>query len=384
MSRQTDIAGALECLADAPYDEEQWQQALRLLATATGGIFSQLVGWTKPSQLPLNMTWNAQAGMLERWLASGGTDPSINPVVRAGLRTPDLHLVSDDEIVSLDDRKQLPIWQEFYEPYDMPHLCFTPIWRDGIDPRCHLMLVVCRNRRAGVINPDDRAAFTEIARHWRQASLLSLAVGRESGRVLTGAFDALSVAALALNAFGRIVAASQAAEALLCEERVIGVRHGRLRGATIAAARALDGVLAPFLTLQRTPPEPAAAELRGNGQTLRIRVSMLPRHRFAAGFSATTLVVIEAPPAPPLTPELAALLTPAELDIATALLRGERPSQIAARRGVSISTVRSQLKVIFAKADVSGQIEFVARARHQPGNAGDGGCSDNGPGGGKR
>jgi DNA-binding CsgD family transcriptional regulator len=363
MDRQTDIAGAIDRLAEAPYAEDQWHEALRLLAAATGSAFTQMAGWTKPSQVPLNVAWNAQDGMLERWRAVGGTNPAVNPVVRAGLKTPNLHLVSDDEIVSLHARKQLPIWQEFYEPYDLPHLCFTPLWRDEIDPRCHLMLVACRNGRAGVIGPADRAAFAAIARPWREALLLSQAVGREGGRVLAGAFDALSVAAVALDAFGLIVAASQTAEALLCHQRVIGVRSGHLRGVTPTANRALEQVLAPFLTMQRTPPPPATARLCGNGEELRIRVSALPRHRFAAGFSATTLVVMEAPPASLLCPELAASLTPAERDIATALLRGERPSQIAARRQVSISTVRSQLKVIFDKAGVSGQFEFVTRAR---------------------
>jgi DNA-binding CsgD family transcriptional regulator/PAS domain-containing protein len=363
MSRQTHIAGMLDCLAEAPYAEEQWQEALRLLAAATGSSFSQLAGWTRRGELPLNLTWNEPDGMIERWVALGGVDPDINPVVRVGLRTPELRLVSDDEVVSREARRHLPIWQEIYEAYDLPHPCFTTIWRDGHDPSCYLILVVNRDGRTGGITPAERAAFAAIAPRWREASLLAQAVGREGGRLLAGAFDALSVAAVALDTFGRIVAASQAAEALLRDGQVISVRHGHLRGATAPAARALDQALAPFLTLRHASPAPATAELRGNGQTLHIRVSALPRHRFAAGFAATTLVVIEAPAAPPLRPELAAALTPAELGVAAALLRGERPAQIAMQRGVSVSTVRSQLKTIFAKAEVGGQIEFIARAR---------------------
>lgn len=363
MGRQADIAGVIDRLAEAPYAEDQWPEALRLLAAATGSTFSQLAGWTKRGQLPLNLTWNEPDGMIEHWMALGGTDPDINPVVRVGLRTPELRLLSDDEVMTRDARKRLPLWQDIYEAYDLPHPCLTTIWRDGVDPSYHLILVVNRNGRAGSIEPAERAAFAAIALRWREAALLAQTVGQEGGRVLAGAFDALSVAALALDAFGRIVAVSQAAEALLRETRVIGVRHGRLRGATAAAARTLDQLLAPFHILRRPPPAPVAAELRGNGQTLCVRVSALPRHRFAAGFSAATLVVIEPPSTPLLSPGLVALFTPAERDIAAALLRGERPSQIAAARGVSISTVRSQLKVIFAKADVGGQVEFIAQAR---------------------
>ena len=278
MGRQADIAGALDRLAEAPYAEDQWQEALRLLAAATGSCFSQYIGWTHPGRLPLNLTWNEPDGMVARWVALGGTDPDINPVVRTGLRTPELRLVSDNEIISRDARRRLPIWQDIYEAYDLPHLCFTPIWRDGLDPRCHLSLAVCRNSRAGVITPADRAAFAAIAPRWREASLLAQAVGRESGKVLAGAFDALSASAVALEGFGRIVGVSQAAEALLRRRagdqrapRAPQRRHRRRR------ARAGPGAGAV--------PHPAATRRAGAGRRRAARQRPDAAHpglRFAA------------------------------------------------------------------------------------------------------
>ncbi|ALK09721.1 helix-turn-helix transcriptional regulator [Blastochloris viridis] len=364
MNRRTDIAAALARLAEAPFADGQWHDALRLLAAATGGTFAHLVGWTNPARLPANLSWNEPDRMIERWVELGGANPDINPLVRVGVRTPELRVVTDDEVVSADARRTLPIWQEFYEPYDMPHVCFTPVWRDRHVPMSHLTLAVTRSARAGPVGAEDRAAFLAIARGWREAVLLSQMIGRENGRVLAGAFDALAIAAVALDGFGCVIAVSPAAEAVLRDGGVIGTRQRRLHGATVHAERALETLLAPFQTMT-PPPPPVAAELQGVGRALRLRVTALPRNRFSAGFAAATLVVFEGGPAPSAVRPLLPALTPAELDIATALLRGERPAQIAAQRGVSISTVRSQLKAIFAKAEVGGQIEFVARVQRQ-------------------
>jgi DNA-binding CsgD family transcriptional regulator len=78
------------------------------------------------------------------------------------------------------------------------------------------------------------------------------------------------------------------------------------------------------------------------------------------------MIIVEKPDSEPrleLAPEVAALLTPAESQVALDLLRGQRPAEIAMRRRVSIETVRSQLKRIYAKNDASSAIEFLAKAR---------------------
>ena len=49
--------------------------------------------------------------------------------------------------------------------------------------------------------------------------------------------------------------------------------------------------------------------------------------------------------------------------MATELLNGRRPADIALRRKVAIATIRSQIKRIYAKLGVSGLVEFMASAR---------------------
>ncbi|MFT3940206.1 LuxR C-terminal-related transcriptional regulator [Rhodopseudomonas sp.] len=64
-----------------------------------------------------------------------------------------------------------------------------------------------------------------------------------------------------------------------------------------------------------------------------------------------------------LLPSVAAVLTPAEREVALELLRGRRPVEIARRRQVSIETIRSQVKHIYAKVECKSVMEFAARAR---------------------
>ena len=53
-------------------------------------------------------------------------------------------------------------------------------------------------------------------------------------------------------------------------------------------------------------------------------------------------------------------LTSAEAAVVMLLAGGETPSDIAAKRGVSIATVRSQIQVIYGKLDIHRQAELVA------------------------
>ena len=53
-------------------------------------------------------------------------------------------------------------------------------------------------------------------------------------------------------------------------------------------------------------------------------------------------------------------LSNAEAELAIALLHGVTPKEIAARRGVAVSTIRTQLRSVFAKTHTTRQTELVA------------------------
>lgn len=346
-------------LLAAPFQPDAWMGALGLLAEATGSSHGELIGWNGPYSVPFNLISDLPddaAELVAAWERDGGADPLQNPIVRRGTLTRNLEVVSDDEIISRDDRKSHRIWAEFYDKLDMPHICFTPLWRDG---HAQLMLTVLRSSRDGVIDADQRRLFAASAPAWQAAATLARALRNEAGRLLAGAFDTLSIAAVVVDGFGRPMSVSSAAQSAFDGGRYLRVTRGVLCD---AAGRPIN--LAPVLQ----PPQRAhAIRLTGEGGgSLVLRASPLPRAALDLGFGAAALVVLEpeggaAPIELPL--HIAARLTPAERTIANHLLAGERPAQIADRRGIAVETVRTHIKRIYAKCDVAGVVEFLAKAR---------------------
>ena len=53
-------------------------------------------------------------------------------------------------------------------------------------------------------------------------------------------------------------------------------------------------------------------------------------------------------------------LTPAELRVAPGISRGESLAEIARTHGISVKTVRTQLKAVFAKTGTHRQAELAA------------------------
>lgn len=60
-------------------------------------------------------------------------------------------------------------------------------------------------------------------------------------------------------------------------------------------------------------------------------------------------------------------LTIAEAEVATSLMDGHEPRQIAERRGVRVSTIRTQIRSILAKCRVGRQIDLVKLIARLPG-----------------
>lgn len=186
----------------------------------------------------------------------------------------------------------------------------------------------------------------------------------QCARTLAATFDALGLAAIALDRAGRVVAISAAADELLRTSRVLRLDRGRLTAAAPVAARDLDRAVA-LCTLDIDPGLTSTALVlrAGDGTRTMLRVTRLPHERVDLGAAARSIVVIEAvcDARPPLA--FSSRPTVTEREIGRALLDGMRPADIAQRRGVSIHTVRSQIKTLFAKAGANGFIEFAAKVR---------------------
>lgn len=166
--------------------------------------------------------------------------------------------------------------------------------------------------------------------------------------------------------------AKAAGRALLDAEGPLRVRNGYLDGATPVASRSLVAAVHALglggAVVKTDRPDRSACRLppcAGGPEHVTIAIAARPEVSSGSFGDAPCAVLIVHPllggtRLDPLIVALAFDLTPAEADTAIAISDGETPERIATRRGVTISTVRTQLRSVFEKLGVSRQSELVA------------------------
>jgi DNA-binding CsgD family transcriptional regulator len=191
----------------------------------------------------------------------------------------------------------------------------------------------------------------------------------KQGAALLGAtLGALGIAAFICDGLARVraltpVAASalEAGRMRLLNGRLSAPRHfdAAEMDAAIAAATSRDFASAEPTAqtiVNRDPREPASVQI--------VDVIALPRQPSLFSFEPRAIVVLRG--AEQNRPELEPILvrafglTPAEAQVAARLAIGEPRETIAAERGASLQTVRSQIKSIFAKLNVTRERELVS------------------------
>ncbi|MBY6266368.1 helix-turn-helix transcriptional regulator (plasmid) [Azospirillum sp. 412522] len=194
------------------------------------------------------------------------------------------------------------------------------------------------------------------------------------------AIDRLPMGVALLDTAGLIVGLNRAGQSMIDARDGLRLFHGRLQAEQGAEARRLAHMLEAAVSAGGR----GASERRGEAADLRISrpsgqasylLTVLPLSPEAAGpFSdvggggddgarirAAVYIVDPAAVAPGLGSRLGTLfgLTPVEAGLVADLLADLTPAEIGERRGVAISTVRSQLRSIFAKTGTTRQNELM-------------------------
>ncbi|MFZ5932453.1 MAG: helix-turn-helix transcriptional regulator [Pseudomonadota bacterium] len=176
------------------------------------------------------------------------------------------------------------------------------------------------------------------------------------------AFGALGAAFL-LDHYGRVLRLNKAAECMLDSGGPLTVCEGRLTARHPPDDDRLAAALKP-LQPGVAPPE---LILRGPASSLRLTVTPVDGLNvpvfFDVTYTARVAFMVTAAALGPSLQNLMALhgLTRAEAEVALLLSEGLRVPQIALHRETSIATVNTQLKQIYAKTGVDGQIALILK-----------------------
>jgi DNA-binding CsgD family transcriptional regulator len=257
-------------------------------------------------------------------------------------------------------------FNDWAKPQDVHHGMLGTIARTEGET---VQLLLQRTRGQGAYSPEETEQFNTLVPHLRRI----LQLGREFTRqrlLDSAALEAAGISAspfLLLDARGRVAYLSDEAERMVGASPAVRIVDGELETAG-SPGQELQRLISSCLDAPAGHWSSAGGTVRiteGKGANLIVTVMPIhPDHPLLAleraGFVALFLH------SPGNRPRLCWRtlrdvygFTPAESSLANHLVEGESLQQVAESSGVSLNTVRSQLKSIFRKCGVNRQPELI-------------------------
>lgn len=256
---------------------------------------------------------------------------------------------------------------EFYndwaKPQDIAHGLLGTVYQDS---RINIQLLLQRTHRHGHFTAEEKAATTRLLPHIRRAlrlramledSLLLLETRRLSLPDNTGW--------LMLEHSGHVVEMNGQAEHVIAACPSLQLESGALSShKPVVQARLLERLLIASNSSSCADSGPLKLAMQDGGQ---LDIEFIPADRLtstlAFGTHGRVLVTFNVTPSQQSASHVSASqfgLTRSESAVAEAIAAGSGPAEIAAARGVSVETIRSQLKSIYSKTGVHSQRALVS------------------------
>ncbi|MBS0451152.1 MAG: helix-turn-helix transcriptional regulator [Proteobacteria bacterium] len=262
-------------------------------------------------------------------------------------------------------------FQDFLIPMGSRYVAGSRVWTDGNQD---FVLGLMRDVGNQPFSADTLMEAERLVAHFGRASQLwadtralqaAAAVGERVAQVQ-------GLAHFGLNSQGELVYANGNAEAHLREGTVLRLSHTRLVACDPRDEEALSSGVRHVLD-QRS----GCSRLIGHwapGGAVMVSIAPLDIDRNASAWSldqASVLVTVRrrdfgAAPAPIALQQMYGL-SRAEASLAVSLCRGDTLQEYAEAAGLSVATVRTQLKAIFQKTATSRQAELVSLLLQVPG-----------------
>lgn len=355
MSLDEDLSRFIGRLYEAVYDDDAWHAVTYELMTRTGSRMAFIScadvrqrEFAKANFLSQEDTGFAR-GAEEYWAGMYRSDPSLifaSEHPSAGVCDTS-KLMLDDEFGRLDyvrwqqDRMGTRHWRVFYtQPVDDVSFALSlhPPANDGPT-----------SREAGQLH---RLLFDHMARALRLAA---------RPPDLAGSSEVVII----LDTAGQVLTMSPRAERLTCSGDGLRIEHRRLSGETFAITAQLNTAIQSAVT---------SGSLGGTGGGVRLTrasgapdwlalVSPCPAHlnHLPVRTPAAIIRLVESQSAATLSEAHRLLfdLSPREMEVAQALLRGHSVESLCSELRISRNTAKAHLQSLFRKTDTNRQSELV-------------------------
>ncbi len=269
-------------------------------------------------------------------------------------------VISDQDIVTADEMKRLGFYNEVLVPFGLQWFAAVGFMSGSA---LWAMLII-RSPQQGPFEQHEKRALARLSQRLTETATLSTAVGRMALSGVNDALHRVGHPALALDRLGFVLGANESAEGIFDDEIYVRNRRLTVRDQEVKSA------LADFVDQLRTTPEAAALPVapivvrRAGKQPLVIRVLPVDGAARTPFLGARALLVISdldqksTPPSAVLAQTFR--LSPAEARLASLVATGVSVAQAAEQFGVSLDTIRTQMKAIYAKTGTRRQSELVS------------------------
>jgi DNA-binding CsgD family transcriptional regulator len=342
---------------ECSFAPELWPNVLDRLARiadAAGGIFFV----ASPTKVLSATSSPILRGGVELFANSDVMTRGVRAARLTGVQHPGF--VPDNELYETEEEMAAdPFYKELLFPNGLGWAAGTAM---PLPTGETLYLTVERFRSRGPVEAPIIQQLDALRPHLARSALMSARLHLERARVASETLALLGLPALVFDHQGRALAANRLIEALTDQIRWQAQDRISLKD---ASANALFQQAIETLDVKDATPVLSFAS-RGEDASAAMVVHIVPIRgmsrdifQYCAGVLVMTPVTL--PQAPPV--ELVRSLfdlTPAEARVARSLTTGETAEAIASGAGVSLNTVRSQVRGVLEKTGCSRQAEVVA------------------------
>ncbi|MGZ9033510.1 MAG: helix-turn-helix transcriptional regulator [Rhodospirillales bacterium] len=298
---------------------------------------------------------------LENYLETDVRVPRVNRAARCTI-------LDDRQLMSADELRQSAFHHEFLPRYDLGYLAHVNLARS---PRFTTIVTCAQASRRGEFSEEQIGTLATYIPHFEQSCDLYLRLRELGGyaALMAATFDSLPSAGLVLDAGAGVIFLNALARDILADRDGLIIRDGRLEATDLGAARVLRAALA------RASGQGLVIPMNEGSMSIIGRPSGRPGYRLEArplplssGFrqettAALVFVLIHDPVRMARTAERRLRrqygLTPAETALALAVASGAALRDYADERGVTVGTVRFQMKQVLAKTECRRQADLV-------------------------
>jgi len=333
---------------------ELWPQTLDRLASSVDAYGAALVSIDHNSALRFASTETYRPAYARYHELSGFMIP--NPRAERAIAGRRFEFVPDTDLCSPEELEADKLYEIVLRPFGIGWTIGSPVPSPSHDLT---YFDLCRLEVDDPFGSREAQLLNQLRPHLARASLLATRLELTKARATADALAALGLAGAVLQSNSKVLAANSLFDML--SPRVVVGAFDRLHVTYQPAGRLLDRALGGDITAERSMSIAVPAEDDYPALILHV----LPVERAAHDiFASANFVIFATPVTAPNAPTADLLsglfdLTPAEANVARSVAKGETLRVIARARGVTLETVRTQLKGVLAKTGTRRQVDLV-------------------------